>query len=101
YSGISAVVPVKSWGWGSDETMSKMYDWYVPRIVNTKWDFTQYAADVVLVCLGENDKAGLQSGGSSKEFIAGYVQFIKDLRSVHPQADIVISVGPMGDVPSW
>jgi len=56
------------------------------------WNFTKYPADVVTVCLGQND--GIQD---STAFCSAYVTFIGTIRSKYPDATIVCITSPMAD----
>ncbi|MGE4287899.1 MAG: GDSL-type esterase/lipase family protein [Salinivirgaceae bacterium] len=56
------------------------------------WDFTKYPADVVTICLGQND--GVQD---SVKFCSAYVSFIANIRSKYPQAQIICLTSPMAD----
>ncbi|MGD9991657.1 MAG: GDSL-type esterase/lipase family protein [Salinivirgaceae bacterium] len=56
------------------------------------WDFTRYQADVVTICLGQND--GVQD---SVKFCSAYVNFIETVRTKYPQAQIVCLTSPMAD----
>ncbi|HAN00566.1 MAG TPA: hypothetical protein DCQ26_18380 [Marinilabiliales bacterium] len=58
----------------------------------TSWDFTKYPADIVTVCLGQND--GIQD---STAFCSAYVSFIGIIRSKYPDANIVCLTSPMAD----
>jgi hypothetical protein len=58
----------------------------------TKWDFSTYQADVVTVCLGQND--GIQD---SIKFCSAYVNFLGTVRSKYPNASIVCLTSPMAD----
>lgn len=56
------------------------------------WDFNLYQPDVVTICLGQND--GIQD---SVKFAAGYVDFIKAIRSHYPKAQIFCLTSPMAN----
>lgn len=56
------------------------------------WNFNQYQPDVVSICLGQND--GKQD---STAFCSAYTAFIGRLRSVYPDATIVLLNSPMAD----
>jgi len=56
------------------------------------WDFKKYQPDVVTVCLGQND--GVQD---SAVFTNAYIDFIKQLRSDYPKAQIVLLTSPMAN----
>ena len=55
------------------------------------WDFSSWPADVVVVNLGQNDYwLGVQG-----EIVRAYVEFLADLRNVHPTAEIFLALGSM------
>jgi lysophospholipase L1-like esterase len=56
------------------------------------WNFDNYTPDVVTICIGQND--GKQD---SVAFCSAYVNFIKDIRSKYPNADMVCLTSPMGN----
>lgn len=56
------------------------------------WDFTRYPANIVTICLGQND--GIQD---STTFCTAYVNFIGTVRSKYPEANIVCLTSPMAD----
>jgi len=56
------------------------------------WNFTEYPADVVTICLGQND--GILD---SATFCGVYVNFIGTIRSKYPNARIVCLTSPMAD----
>ena len=98
YSGMSAVVPVPSYGYepDSERTFSNLYGQYAPGVLSAEWDFSSYQADVVFVCLGTNDYYGIQQGaGTNESFVNGFVQFVSDLRAKTPEASIVLCYGMM------
>lgn len=54
------------------------------------WDFKQYQPAVISICLGEND--GIQD---SATFCNAYIQFLKQIRAVNPQATLILLSSPM------
>ena len=73
-------------------TMPQIYDKINLRDNLIPWDFSNYQPDVVTICLGQND--GIQDQWI---FCERYIQFIRSLRNVYPQAKIVLLTSPMGD----
>jgi hypothetical protein len=57
-----------------------------------EWDFKNYQPDVLTICLGQND--GVQD---SVLFCKNYISFIKQLRLVYPNTQIVLLSSPMAD----
>ena len=56
------------------------------------WDFKRYQADVVTVCLGQND--GIQD---STQFVDAYISFASKLRQYYPKARLIFLPSPMAD----
>jgi len=73
-------------------TMPDVYDKINLRDNALPWDFSKYQADVVTVCLGQND--GVQD---SLKFCGAYVSFVGQLRKVYPKATIICLTSPMAD----
>ena len=66
-----------------------------PKVV--RWDFTTFIPDVIVINLGTND-ATYTKGNSTKidEYKEAYSAFLKDIRSKNPDAQIICSLGMMG-----
>ncbi|WP_281637207.1 SGNH/GDSL hydrolase family protein [Flavobacterium marginilacus] len=101
-SGIGIMV---SW---FPEIMPEIYDRLNPMDPNSKWDFTQYTPDVVVVNLFQNDswivnmpknEQFISRFGTSKptdEFtILAYQNFISSIRIKYPNAHIICALGNM------
>jgi len=73
-------------------TLPQVFDKVMLRDDSIKWDFNKYKPDVVTVCIGQND--GKQD---SVAFCGAYVNFIDDIRSHYPKADIVCLNSPMAN----
>ena len=56
------------------------------------WDFNRYQADVVTICLGQND--GIQD---SSKFVNAYVNFANNLRKYYPKAKLIFLTSPMAN----
>jgi lysophospholipase L1-like esterase len=89
-------------------TMPDMYDRLDATDPNSKWDFTKYTPDVVVVNLFQNDswlvnlpdneqfKAKFGTTAPSPQFIvSAYADFIKTIRSKYPKAQIICILGSM------
>jgi len=73
-------------------TMPEVYHATNLTVSGSDWDFSSYQANLVTVCLGQND--GVQD---SLEFCSSYVNFIKTIRSKYTNAAIVCITSPMAD----
>lgn len=68
---------------------------FVPQ--ETKWEFTKYQPDVVVINLGTNDNSYVKNDAAKKEeYTMAYVEFIKQIRTKNPEATIVCTLGIMG-----
>ncbi len=91
-SGIGLMI---SW---FDLIMPQYYYRLNPDNPDSLWDFNQYIADVVVVNIFQNDSwliGNLDPVPDSTQITAAYVDFIRKLRKVHPQAFIVCALGSM------
>ena len=77
---------------GNTFTMPDVYENTNLSTSGSKWDFSVYQADVVTVCLGQND--GIQD---SVKFCNAYVNFLGTVRSKYPNASIVCLTSPMAN----
>lgn len=88
--------------------MSDIYDLTDPHDTKTKWNFTQYTPDVVVINLFQND-SWLVNKPTHEEFkkrfgtqkpnedfiIKAYENFVKSIRAKHPNASIICALGNM------
>lgn len=101
-SGIGLMV---SW---YPEIMPEIYDRLNPEDPNSKWDFSTYLPDIVVVNLFQNDswivnmpendqfKTRFGSVRPTNEFIVNtYVDFISKIRAYYPTAQIICCLGNM------
>lgn len=72
-------------------TMPQVYDKVALSTNQISYDFS-FGPDVICSCLGQND--GIQD---DETFIKAYVDFIADLRSHSPKAQIVLLSSPMAN----
>ena len=88
--------------------MPEMYDRLNPNDPTSKWDFTKYTPDVVVINLFQNDAwltANLQHEQFKARFgttppdeqtiIRSYQNFVKSIRSRYPNASIICVLGSM------
>ena len=98
YSGFGVVS-----GWSADGTKTgdmlvpPLYDLVKDGRVET-WDSASHPYDVVVINLGTNDSTYTGTDeGRMEEFVDGYVGFLAQVRSEHPEAFIICTVGTMED----
>lgn len=101
-SGIGMMV---SW---SPTIMPEMYDLTNPYDSTSYWDFSRYTPDIVVINLFQNDQ-GILARPDFKEYkrrfgdtpptedfiIASYQNFLKQIRSKYPKANIICTLGSM------
>ena len=88
--------------------MPEMYDRLDPSDANSKWDFSKYTPDLVVVNLFQNDswivtrpdntefkaRFGTQAP-SAEQIVAAYRDFIKSVRGKYKNAKIICALGNM------
>lgn len=90
------------------EVMPDIYDRLNPKDLNSKWGFSKYTPDVVVVNLFQNDswlvnmpaheqfKARFGTTKPTEEFIINaYKNFLQTIRSKYPKARIICCLGDM------
>lgn len=88
--------------------MPEMYDRLDATDPNSKWDFSKYTPDVVVINLFQNDswivthadneqfKARFGSAAPNADFIINaYANFLKSVRGKYPKAQIICALGNM------
>ena len=88
--------------------MPEMYNRLIPTDSTSKWDFSLYTPDVVVINLFQNDswlvnlpeypefKKRFENKAPTDEYlINAYQQFVTDLRKHYPKANIICSLGSM------
>jgi len=76
-----------------DNTIPEIYDRTLPTENDSRWDFSRWKPDVVVINLGTNDwgKGAPDEAG----WTAAYEAFISHLRANYPQALIYCATSPM------
>jgi hypothetical protein len=91
-----------------DFTMPDIYDRLNPNNENSKWNFSLYQPDIVVINLFQND-SWLVNMPNRKEFkdkfnntsptdqyiINSYKEFVRKIRSKYPKANIICTLGSM------
>lgn len=78
---------------GSRWPMPRVYENALINDTTTKWDFSSYKPDVVVVGLGTNDLS--ENNYNYEKFAVSYIAFIKQIRQHYPAAKIVLLNSPM------
>jgi lysophospholipase L1-like esterase len=87
---------------------SEMYDRLDPFDSTSKWDFSKYTPDIVVINLFQNDSWIVEQPGnaefkhrfgtqkpSEEQIVAAYKSFVTSVRSKYPQAHIICALGNM------
>ena len=88
--------------------MPEMYDRLDPTDSTSKWDFTKYTPDVVVINLFQNDAWLTQrpdfpefkhrfgtKAPSEKDIIQTYKTFVQNIRGKYPKASLICALGSM------
>jgi len=78
-------------------TMPTLYSRILPHDPDSKWDFTKWKADVVVIHLGTNDMAAYGMGACRdrfEKFVASYIAFIGRVRENYGDIHIFCAIGP-------
>jgi len=91
--------------------MPEMYNRTNPDDPASKWDFSKITPDIVVINLFQNDAALFNmpehpqfkarfgnKPPSGDDVVAAYADFLKKIRSVYPDADIICTLGTMSAV---
>ena len=92
YSGVSVALPL----W-VDWTVPERYSQYSFTTEPTKWDFSKYTPDYVVINLGTNDSGKMNSDPNTSEALTrGYLSFLRTIRNNYEKAIIICCYGMMG-----
>ena len=72
--------------------MPELYDRILAHDSKSKWDFSTWTADVVVVNLGTNDFA---NGDPGQPYVDAYAGLVQKVRGHYPDAYILCAVGSM------
>ena len=104
------IVSASGWGvsaslWTSPNTLN-MHDQYkyVDVFSSEIWDTSRFTPDVIITNFGTNDLSYINAGSDAtvkaqrrENFIATYVDFLKNLHQTYPNAQIIILYGLMNE----
>jgi lysophospholipase L1-like esterase len=76
-----------------DRTMGEVYDRILPLDMASRWDFTLWTPDVVLINLSTNDFA--KERPTEEEWTTAYAAFIERLRTNYRNATTYVATSPM------
>lgn len=87
-------------------TLPEVFDQILPFDADTHWDHARFVPDVIVINLGTNDFAELDGAKpplNKDDFIGAYTTFLSRLRSLAPDSELILAIGPMqaGPVPGW
>jgi len=94
-SGIGILI---SW---FDMVMPEYYDRLNPADPESKWNFSRWTPDVVVINLFQNDSwliGRLDPAPGEKQIVQAYMDFIKTIREKYPDAYMICSLGSMDAV---
>lgn len=91
--------------------MSELYDRLDPTDAESKWDFSRYVPDLVVINLFQNDswivklpdneqfkaRFGIKAP-TDEQLIKAYKDFVKTIRNKYPKAQIICALGSMDAV---
>jgi lysophospholipase L1-like esterase len=80
----------------SGKTIGQMTDYYertLPTHENSRWDFTSWIPQVVVVNVGTNNFALVDPGEA--RYVRLYTNLVQRVRKAYPEALIVCALGPM------
>ena len=78
---------------GSEYPMPRVYENALINDTVTKWEFSKWKPDVVVLGLGTNDLS--ENNYDYEKFALAYIAFVKNIRKHYPSAKIVLLNSPM------
>jgi lysophospholipase L1-like esterase len=83
----------RNWRGGTDNTVGELYERTLPTESSSRWNFSSWTPDAVVIDLGTGD---FTSGDPGRDvFEAAYRRLLSRVRQNYPSALIVLAVGPM------
>lgn len=62
-----------------------------------KWDFDKFIPDIIVINLGTNDFNYCNEYSKYDEVYEEYIKFLRKIRSLNPNAELLCTIGVMGD----
>ena len=88
WSGIGLI---RNYDGTTQGTMLERYPRILPEQASSRWDFSSFTPDVLLINLGSNDFA---KGDPGQAFETAYEAFVGELRAHYPKARFYLAIGP-------
>jgi len=85
-------------GGSKNNTLPVLYERIIPQEPDSRWDFTRWTPQVVVIHLGTNDVGAAVAGLCSDDFqlyVDIYVAFVARVRKQYPEAHIFCMIGPV------
>jgi lysophospholipase L1-like esterase len=83
----------RNWGGSTHNTMGVLYERTIPTDFSSRWSFSRWTPDVVVLNLGTGD---FTSGDPGRDaFMPAYRKLLARVRQNYPSALLVVAVGPM------
>lgn len=85
-------------GGDKKNAMPVLYERIIPQEPDSRWDFTRWTPQVVVIHLGVNDVGAARSGLCKDDFqlcIDSYVKLVARVRKQYPEAHIFCMIGPV------
>ena len=83
----------RNWKGALDNTMGDLYLRALPTHSDSRWNFSRWKPDAVVLNLGTADFTGGDPGSAA--FIGAYQALIAKVRQNYPSALVVVTLGPM------
>ncbi len=85
---------MKNYDGGPGEVMPLLFERTMPEDMTSRWSFTEYPVDAVVINLGTNDFS-TEPDPDPEEFSRRYLALLERIQSVYPKAVILCTLGPM------
>ncbi len=82
-----------SWSGKTIQEMTTYYERTLPSRYDSKWDFTSWVPQLVVVNVGTNNFANIDPG--EERIVRLYTALVERIRKAYPDAFIVCALGPM------
>jgi hypothetical protein len=90
---ITGAGAYRNWLGSTVNTIGDLYPRTMPTDWNSRWDFSRWTPDVVVINIGTGDFTGGDPGRDA--FLGAYRSLLTRVRNNYPAALLVIAVGPM------
>lgn len=88
----SGIGMLRGYDGSTTDQMPVLYERTIPTVGTSKWDFSRYVPDAVVINLGTNDFAKGDPGTAYRD---AYLKFVRRVRTAYPKAWIFPALGSM------